>query len=401
MVETADIVVIGGGCIGASITLHLAEHKVDKIVLLEKQELANGASGKGIGIIRTHYTHPVLAELAYQSQQRFHQFAERYGGYDGGFHPCGYYVLVGDDDVETLRQVVDMHQSMNIKVDLVDLSAVQVAVPHLNLSDVAAAAYEPDSGYGSPPQTTKAFAQRAVDLGVDIRTQTPVGEIKLDAAGKVQGVITSTGEIATRTVIDCVGPWAKKFTEHLGLEFPVNPVVEHVVVVERPTEVAQTHPVVSDLVNLCYLRSDADQPYTRIGNSDPKYHPQFMLDNADDFQGQLFPQITEELHQKLIHRFPILAQGKIVEKYSGIWGVTPDYQPIIDHLHHVPGLYCAVGFSGHGYKLSPIVGELVSQLILGKSNPSVDKLNLFRLSRFAENDLVKPPVSYGKAKGLR
>lgn len=401
MAETADFVVIGGGCIGASIALHLTEQKVGKVVLLEKQELANGASGKGIGIIRTHYTHPVLAELAYQSQQRFHQFAERYGGYDSGFYPCGYYVLVGDNDVETLRQVVSMHQSMHIKVDLVDLSAVQTAVPHLNLSDVAAAAYEPDSGYGSPPQTTKAFAQRAVDLGVEIRTHTPVREIKLDAAGKVQSVVTPTSEIATRTVIDCVGPWAKKFTKHLGLEFPVSPVVEHVVVVERPTEVAQTHPVVSDLVNLCYSRSDAEQPYTRIGNSDPKYHPQFVLDDADNFHGQLFPKITEELHQKLTHRFPNLAQGKIVDKYSGIWGITPDYQPIIDRLHHVPGLYCAVGFSGHGYKLSPIVGDLVSQLILGKANALVDKLSLFRLSRFAKNDLVKAPVSYGKAKGLR
>jgi sarcosine oxidase subunit beta len=159
--------------------------------------------------------------------------------------------------------------------------------------------------------------------------------------------------------------------------------------------------VISDLVNLCYSRSDASQPYTRIGNSDPKYHPQFSLKDADDFQGQVFPQITEELHQKLIHRFPILEQGRIVEKYSGIWGVTPDYQPIIDRLNHVPGLFCAVGFSGHGYKLSPIIGELMSQFILGETNPLVDKLQLFRFARFPENDSVRSPVSYGKATGLR
>lgn len=401
MVETADVVVVGGGCIGASIALHLAEKKAGKILLLEKKELANGASGKGIGIIRTHYTHPVLAELAYLSLQRFHQFAERYGGYDGGFHPCGYYVLVGESDVETLKSVVQMHQSLNINVDLVDVIQVQEKVPYLNLSDVVAVAYEPDSGYGSPPQTTKALSQRAIDLGVDVRTQTPVLEIKLDSEGKVAGVVTSDGEIATRTVIDCVGPWAKQFTQHLGLAFPVTPVVEHVVVVERPVEFSQFHPVISDLVNLCYSRSDANQPYTRIGNSDPKYHPQFRLEDADDFQGQLFPNITEELHQKLLHRFPILHQGKIVEKYSGIWGITPDYQPIIDALDHVPGFYCAVGFSGHGYKLSPIIGELMSQFVLGKSNNLVDKLKLFRLNRFQDNDWIKAPFSYSQAKGLR
>jgi glycine/D-amino acid oxidase-like deaminating enzyme len=401
MVETADIVVVGGGCIGASIALHLAERKAGKILLLEKAELAQGASGKGIGIIRTHYTHPVLAELARLSKERFHQFKERYGGYDSGFHPCGYYILVGESDVETLHSVVEMHQSMNINVDLVDLQHVQQKVPDLNLSDVAAAACEPDSGYGSPPQTTVALAKRAADLGVEIRTQTPVHQIKIDAKGNVEGVVIATGDVATRTVIDCVGPWAKKFTEHLGLEFPVIPIIEHVVVVERPMEFSSTHPVISDLVNLCYSRSDAAQPYTRIGNSDPKYHPQFGLKEADDFKGQLFPKITEELHQKLLHRFPILQQGKVVEKYSGIWGVTPDYQPIIDKLEHIPGLFCAVGFSGHGYKLSPIIGDLMSQFMLGENNSLVDKLQLFRFRRFQENDLIKSPISYSQAKGLR
>lgn len=86
---------------------------------------------------------------------------------------------------------------MQINVHLVDLQEVQANVPQLNLSDVAAAAYEPDSGYGSPPQTTQALAQRAVDLGVEIRTQTPVTEIELDAEGGVQGVVTPAGRIAT------------------------------------------------------------------------------------------------------------------------------------------------------------------------------------------------------------
>lgn len=400
MTQTADVVVVGGGCIGAAIALHLAERKAGQIVLIEQKELANGASGKGIGIIRTHYTHPVLAQLAHESLKLFKQFPERFGGYDGGFHDCGYYVLVGDADVETLKEVVRTHQAIGINVDLVDLSDVQTRLPHLNLRDVAAAAYEPESGYGSPPQTTIALAKRAADLGVHVRTQTPALEIKL-SQGKVVGVTTPQGEIATNTVIDCVGPWARKFTQQLGLEFPVTPIVEHVVVVERPQEFSQTHPVVSDLVNLCYSRSDAAQPYTRIGNSDPTYHPQFSLQDADQFEGQLFPHITEELYQKLLHRYPILERGKVVEKYSGIWGVTPDYQPIIDRLNHIPGLYCAVGFSGHGYKLSPIVGDLMSQFILGESNDLVDKLKLFRFSRFQEKDLVQSPVSYSQAKGLR
>ncbi len=108
MIEKADIVVIGAGCIGASVALHLAEKKAGKVILLEQKDLANGASGKGIGIIRTHYTHPVLAKLAQSSLKLFHNFRERFGGYDSGFNPCGYFILVGEADVETLKSIVLM-----------------------------------------------------------------------------------------------------------------------------------------------------------------------------------------------------------------------------------------------------------------------------------------------------
>lgn len=401
MTEVADVVVVGGGCIGASTALHLAEQGVGKVLLLEQKELANGASGKGIGIIRTHYTHPVLAELAYRSVQLFHQFKERFGGHDPGFHACGYFVLVGEGDVDTLGQVVAMHQPLGINVQMVPPDAVQAHMPYLRLDDVAAVAYEPDSGFGSPPQTTLALAQRAQDLGVEIRTQTPVTGIELDAEGRIRAVNTPTGDIATRTVVDCVGPWAKTFTESLGLPFPVRPVVEHVVVVERSPAQAHLHPVISDLVNLCYLRADPNQPYSRIGNSDPRLHQQVLLDHADAFHGQMFPGVCDTLRQKLVHRCPALATAPTVETYSGIWGITPDYQPIIDRLEHIPGLYCAVGFSGHGYKLSPVMGDLISRLVTGASSEASHLLDLFRYSRFETNQLVKSPVTYANASGVR
>jgi len=308
---------------------------------------------------------------------------------------------VGPKDVETLEALVARHQTIGINVGLVSPQAVEAQLPLLNLSDVAAVAYEPDSGYGSPPQTTRALAQRAADLGVDVRIQTPAMNIYLDNQGQITGVQTPTGDIHTRTVVDCVGPWARKFTQQVGLTFPVVPIVEHVVVVERPVDWAEPHPVVSDLVNLCYFRADASTPYTRIGNSDPQYHPKFALAEADDYQGQLFPGICEELHQKLLHRCPALKSAPVAETYSGMWGVTPDYQPILDHIDAVPGLYCAVGFSGHGYKLSPIIGDLMSRLILGKMDRGVELLKLFRFSRFQEGALIKSPLSYSLAKGLR
>ncbi len=319
MTETADIVVVGGGCIGAAIALPLAEKCAGKILLLEQKDIANGASGKGIGIICTHYTHPTLAKLAYQSLQRFQHFAEHYGGQESGFNPCGYYVLVSEADVETLSSLVNQHQSFGINTGLVDLQQVKAAIPIANISDVAAAAYEPDSGYGDPLQTTRAFAQRAIELGVEVRIHTPVTAIRLDIEGRIEAVVTPQGAIATRTVVDCVGAWARQFTAAVDLPFPVTPVVEHVVLVERSsefdTESSASHPVISDLVNLCYLRSAAHHPYTCIGNSDPRYHAQFCLDTANQFEGQLFPDICETLHQKLVHRMPSLATSPVIQTY--------------------------------------------------------------------------------------
>ncbi len=401
MAETADIVVVGGGCIGASVALHLAEQNAGTIVLLEKGAIATGASGKGTGIIRTHYTHPVLAQLALASLQRFHQFKERYGGYDAGFHACGYAVLVDATEAETLRQVVAMHQALGINVALVDPDVIAAQMPMLRLDDVAAIAYETDSGFGSPPQTTHAFVQRAQELGVDVRTYTPATQILLDAAGRIAGVETPSSSIATRTVIDCVGPWAKQFTEQMGYPFPVQPVLEHVAVVERPSEHAAIHPVVSDLVTLSHFRSDGDRPYTRIGNSDPSEHQRLTLNSADEFHGQVMPDMGTILQRKLIDRCPTLQAAPVIDTYTGIWALTPDYQPIIDRLEAVPGFYCAVGFSGHGYKLSPIMGELISRKVLGQDDDSTAALDMFRGDRFQTNQLVKSPVTYAKAAGVR
>jgi glycine/D-amino acid oxidase-like deaminating enzyme len=401
MVETADIVVVGGGCIGTSVALHLAEQKAGTIMLLEKGAIATGASGKGTGIIRTHYTHPVLAQLALASLQRFHAFKDRYGGYEAGFYPCGYAVLVDEAEAATLQQVVAMHQDIGINVSLVKPDAIAAQMPMLRLDDVAAIAYEPDSGFGSPPQTTYAFAHRAQELGVDIRIDTPATEIELDAEGRIAAVQTPTGTIATRTVIDCVGPWAKQFTERLGYPFPVRPVLEHVVVVERPSAHAAIHPVVSDLVTLSHFRSDGDRPYTRIGNSDPSEHHRLMLNSPDEFHGQVIPDIDTTLQRKLVERCPVLQDAPVTDTYTGIWALTPDYQPIIDRLEAIPGFYCAVGFSGHGYKLSPIMGDLISRKILGQEDESTALLDMFRCDRFQTNQLVKSPVTYAKASGVR
>jgi glycine/D-amino acid oxidase-like deaminating enzyme len=401
MTETADIVIVGGGCIGAAIALHLAEKQAGKILLLEKADLAHGASGKGTGIIRTHYTHPVLAELAHRSLQLFHAFGDRFGGYDVGFHPCGYFVLVGEEEADTLRQVTAMHQSLGINVQLVDPQMAQEQVPFLRINDVALASYEPDSGFGSPPLTTLAFAKRALDLGVEVRTQTPVTAIRQDAEGRVDAVETPQGAIATRTVVDCVGPWAKQFTEHLGLSFPITSVLEHVLVLERPAPYTTCHPVISDLVSLIHFRSDHDQPLTRVGNSDPRWHRDLTLADAETFQGQVLDDPVDKLTQRMMYRCPGLQEATLADTYTGIWALTPDYQPIIDRLDHIPGLYCAVGFSGHGYKLSPVLGDLVSRLVLGMQDERTELLKLFRYDRFQTNDLIKSPVTYSKAGGVR
>jgi len=203
VIETADFVVVGGGCMGTSIAMHLARRKVGRVVLLERRTLGSGATGKSTANIRQHYPHPTLARMARNSLKRFQNFAELYGG-DAGFVPCGYTNGVGPQDRPALEGIVAMNRSVGVNAHILEPDDLRRLFPGMDLRGVAAGAYEPDAGYADPAVTTMAFGAVARDAGASVREGVEVTGCRT-ASDRVVGVRTPAGEIAAGAVVLATG----------------------------------------------------------------------------------------------------------------------------------------------------------------------------------------------------
>lgn len=385
--ESADAVVIGGGCNGTSIALHLAKRNIGKIILLEKATLAAGGTGRSSALVRQHYTHEALATMALASLHVFQNFEEEIGG-RSGFVNTGFLAIVGPEDVEALRDNVAMQQRIGIETHVMTPDEVKQLDDRVNIEDIGAAAFEPQAGYADPHDTTVSFAQTARNLGVEIRQHTRVTGLVMQQ-GRISEVHTDQGAISTPIVVIAAGYESKELVGQLGVHLPITPVRHAIAIFERPAEFGSRHCIISDHIQRAYIRPEGEQ-LTLIGSSDALYSSEDMNPEVDR---QVDAETTGLFGERLAHRFTGLDDFLIRRGYTGIYDVTPDGQPILGPLPQVEGVYCAFGFSGHGFKLSPVVGKLVTDTILDGHSQLVD-IGLFRSTRFAEDDLVRSTYPY-------
>ncbi|HHW42681.1 FAD-dependent oxidoreductase [Desulfofundulus thermobenzoicus] len=394
MALTADVVIIGGGLMGCSTAYHLAGRGAGRVVVVEKSTLGAGSSGRSSAILRCHYTHSELARMALKSLEIWQHFPEIIGG-ECGYTRTGYVVLVGPDNLETLRRNVAMHRELGIKVEMIDLEEVAKMVPGINLEDVAGAAFEPESGYADPGLTLTSLVQRGRELGVQYRQMTPVVGI-LHAGGRVQGVRTPAEDIAAPVVIDCAGSWAGRVAALAELDLPVQAHREQIVVLERPGDFPGEHPVLSDLLLLQYLRSETGD-LTLVGNSDQS---EVEVVDPDCYNEEVDLETVEDVLDRVVRRLPRLGEGSLRRGYSGCYEVTPDYQAFIGPVPGLEGFYVNAGYSGHGFKFTPLAGQAMAEIILD-GEARVYDAGLFRVTRFAEDQPVVGVHLYSRGQQLR
>src|SRR5712691_784151 len=188
MTEQADIVIIGGGVMGASIAYHLARQSSGKIVLLERQGLGNGTTGRSGAIVRQHYSNEFTVRMAKESLAVFQQFDDRVGG-DCGFVTTGMVVMIDEAGADALRANTQMQQDQGVITRIISADEVGEAAPGYSSAGVALACFEPGAGVADPMATTHCFAQRARDYGADIREGVTVARI-LTAGERVTGAQT-------------------------------------------------------------------------------------------------------------------------------------------------------------------------------------------------------------------
>ena len=393
--DTAEVVVVGGGLEGCAAAWALTQRGVTDVVVVERDTVASGGTGKSSGVVRCHYGVSSLAAMATRSLDVFENAADLLGG-DVGFHQTGYVVGVGQDDVAALHASMAGQRAVGVRTESIGHRDVAALWPTADLEPFAAFAWEARGGYGDAYQTAHAFAGAARRAGVRLRQGSAV--IALRTTGeRVVGVELADGTtIDAAHVVLAAGPWSVALLGAHGIELPITVHREQIVLVDPGQPIGHV-PVFSDLVSLQYIRPEGSGQLL-FGNSDLS-----ALDPADpdNYPNRADGSFLEMAVDKVGSRLPGLANPAIASTYSGCYDVTPDFNPVVSETS-LEGLVVAAGFSGHGFKISPAVGRLVADLVVdGKSSDDDIPADDFRLSRFAEGDLLVSPHPYVGAGQMR
>ncbi|MFO1313918.1 MAG: FAD-binding oxidoreductase [Burkholderiales bacterium] len=381
-----DAIVIGGGAIGVSIAYHLARFGCPRVLLLERGQLGGGTTAQSSCIVRTHYSVPENVRLAQRGLAIFEAFA----GYlddpeaDAGFTPCGLMIVAGEGPrAEALRETLAVGRSLGLDARELSVDDARRLHPLIRLDDIAAIGWEPASGYADAYLTLSAFARNARRLGATVREGAEVTGLVRDAAGRVAGVATAAGTIAAGIVISAQNIWSREVARWAGVELPLTMSRHAVFTLEAPVPYTRDLPMLKDLASPAklYMRSyGGAQLLVGDGNEGE------TIGAPDTEQADVPLEHVAELGSQVAHRMPTFADAGLAASWTGVYDVTPDWNPVLGAVPGVEGLLVAYGFSGHGFKLSPIVGRLLAQQALGMTTDL--PLAPYALSRFASGHLL-------------
>ncbi len=363
--------------------------RVGKVVLLEKSFLGAGSSGKSGAIIRQHYSNRLTASMAQQSLRTFERFDEIVGG-PPVFTRTGMVVVVNEKDRAGLETNLAMQRELGIDVRLVSSQILADIDRNARLAEDELAAFEAEAGYVEAVQVVASFAEAALKEGADMRLGVEVQSVVVQGS-KIAGVETNEGRYNSPCVVLAAGPWAGQLGKTIGVKLPVQACRTQVALYRRPTDFGRRAAVYADFVQGIYFKpthGDMIHAGSLAGEeTNNPVNPDAYNEAAD---GDWLPQVR----QRLGRRYPAMHRGYGRGGYAALYAVTPDWHPILDKMPGLDGGYLAVGFSGHGFKMSPVVGQLMTELIVDGTPKTLDVCPL-RLTRFEENDLVKAGYAYG------
>ena len=377
--NTAEAVIIGGGVMGCSILYNLALRGVTDTLLLERDLLASGSTSRSQAILRMHYSNEVTTRLAWDSLDIFRNFDEMVG-IPSGYTKTGYFVIVGQEDREAMEANVAMQRGVGVDTSIVTAEDVREIAPMLATADGESFAYEPDSGYADPYSVTTGYANAARERGARVITASPATGVEI-VGDRVTAVLTADGRIETPIAVVAAGPWSGPFLRNIGVDVPLTPIRHQVVMLRRPHDVVPEHPIIGDVVNDMSPRPDVGN-ITLIGvGEDEPAEPETFNQGVD-------MAMVEGTFSKLTRRMPGMAGALFRGGWSGLFTVTPDWHPVMDRVEGIEGLYLAIGFSGHGFKLSPMIGVVMSELITEGRATSID-ISQLNLARFESGEYLR------------
>jgi glycine/D-amino acid oxidase-like deaminating enzyme len=385
--HTADVLIIGGGVYGCATAYHLARLGAGKVVVLERRHVCAGGTAKSCAIVRTHYSVTTNLVHAVESLKIFAHFDEIVGG-DVGWHRTGYLILGPEEHREPMLRVFAEQNAHGIDTAVLDPATAREIHPLLSYHDVEVIGYDTFTGYADPYLTTMAYADRARELGVTICTNTPVTRLGIE--GRVNVVATPDGTWNAPLVLLAAGPWTNAIAATAGLQFPYE-ISRHKIITLRIGRPYEPHwPIVKDLTtpDKIYFRPETGG-VVLVGtgdHGDPITDPDTLTDHVD------MDHIVR-IGRLVNNRMPAFAEAECTAGWTGPYDITPDWNPLVGAVPGVEGLFVAVGFSGHGFKLAPTISEALAQTMLGQT-PRLSIAD-YDPNRFAEGRLLRGAYGIG------
>lgn len=356
--ESAAVVIVGGGAVGTATAYHLARLGITDVVLCERETLGSGSTGKSAGGIRLQFGDELNVRLSLRSLAELERFEELTGQSIDLVQP-GYLFLLDDEaDLATFRAALAVQQALGVPSREITPAEARELVPQLELDGVLAATYCPRDGYMTADAVVRGYASAAAARGTRIRQSCPVTGIRT-AGGRIVGVDTARGPIATDTVICAAGAWSSAVGRMVGVDIPVEGMPRWIHFTPADGGLPQRLPLTIDFASGFYFHREG--PGLVFGGREPR---------------------VEELAEHAARRLPVLLELPVTSSWWGYYEVSPDENATVGEVA-APGRFLyATGFSGHGFQQAPAVGEHLAELVAG-APPTLD-LSPFSVARFAD-----------------
>jgi FAD-dependent oxidoreductase domain-containing protein 1 len=388
MAQTADVVLIGGGIIGASIAYHLRQDGfAGRILVIERDTTyTRAATPMSLGGVRQLYGAPCNIRLARYSLEFYERFDEvmsgGWGRAQAHFHQRGYLLLLDDQNRDAWFRRYEVQRQLGVEVEVLPPGQVHELFPHLYMGDVSYALFSQRDGYVNPRGALQGFVERSRELNCTWLQDEVIGFAP--ASGQTFNVQTRmSGDISTPAVVIVSGAWAQHVAGLAGISLPVQPVRRQACYVTLANPPGYKLPMVIDRSNVHFRHDTETDNHLLVSYIIRDEPPGFNFDwDSAQFEAHILPTLRR--------RLPACGDIQLQRGWAGHYAVTPDENFILGQHPELPGLFMATGCSGHGVMLAPAIGKVLSEAIRLRRYETLDATP-YRLGRFATGELISDP----------
>ncbi len=373
-----DVVIVGGGVHGLATAYYLARnHGITNVAVIEKSYIGSGGSGRNTAIVRSNYLTPEGSAF-YDRSLKLYEGLSTELNFNLMLEKRGHMTLAHSDaSLRTMRWRAEVNKLQGIDSEVIEPKEIKDLAPALDVSSAArypilGALWHPPGGTVRHDAVVWGYARAAAAQGVHIHQGTEVTGIDIDK-GRVAGVTTSRGKIATPVVVNCTAGWSSLIARMAGIDLPIHTFPLQAAVTE-PVSFFLTPVIVSGSLHV-YVSQTARGELVFGAAVDP--YPSYSTRGSLEF--------IEGLAANVLQLMPALTQLRVLRQWAGLCDMTPDYSPIIGPTS-VDGFYINGGWGTYGFKAAPATGEALAELIATGRSP--DRIAAFHPDRFGDGNLV-------------